>query len=86
MTYAELKAKLDTLTPDQLAADVRWWGDERGGIVDSLDALEEPYVNVDGEGMEPASGYAGDPEITKQIADGDLPTLPAGTPILWVDP
>ena len=85
MTFAELKARLDTLTPEQLAMPVRWWGDERGGVVDSLDTLGEVWVSV-GEGMEPISSYEGDADVIEGAANGDLPTLPAGTPILMVDP
>ncbi len=85
MTFEELKAKIDTFTPEQLAQKVRWWGDERGGVVRDLGTLDEVYANVSGEGYEPLSGYDGDAEIAAGVEDGEYPTLAKGTPILQVD-
>lgn len=82
MTYAELKAKLDTFTPEQLAAEVRWWGDERGGRIERVDLLDEPWVQT-GEGFEPFSSYSDDPDMVAELDGAE--TLPTGTPILAVD-
>lgn len=86
MTYAELKAKLDAMTPEQLAMKVRWWGDERGGVVHEVDVLTEVWVNVETEGYAPVSSFGADDEIAEGIRGGEWPTLEAGTPILVVDP
>jgi hypothetical protein len=82
--FADLKAMLDTFTPEQLAMPVRWWGNERGGVIDSISALSEAHVHL-GEGYEPRSGYdPSNPEDAEVLADA-IDELPKGTPILWVD-
>lgn len=81
MTFADLKAALDTLTPEQLSRDVVWTGDERGGIVKRLWVAEEDWVENDGD-CEPLSVIVFDP--------GEDPKsrrvfIPKGTPQLVVD-
>lgn len=51
MTFAELKAALSTLTPEQLAESARWVGDDRGGVIDALEFADEDtiYDNDSGE-------------------------------------
>lgn len=44
MTYAELKAQLDALTPEQLAMPVTWSGDEKGGYGVKLWIADEDFV------------------------------------------
>lgn len=78
MTYAELLAELQHLTPEQLAMPVRWCGDERGGVIQSVWVLKEDYVNF-GYGGEPWSAYADDPDCKKEDADR---IWPAGTVFL----
>lgn len=83
MKFIELKAKLDALTPEQLAHDVIWWGDDRGGTIDSLLVLPEDFVNI-GEGMEPLSGYAdATGGIEEAASEGRV--MRAGTPVLCTD-
>jgi hypothetical protein len=78
MTFLELKQRLESLTPEQLAEPVRWWGDERGGTIDDLHVLDEEYVNV-GDGFEPRS------TANVEHEDDITATLPAGTPTLVTD-
>lgn len=82
MTFAELKAELDKLSPEQLAADVIWWGNDRGGIINCVLVLEEDFISV-GEGMEPASAYD-DPEYPLD-PDDITATMKSGTPVLCTD-
>jgi len=83
MTFEQLYQQLGMKTPEQRAHPVRWWGDERGGIVLALHELTEPYTNMsEGEGLEPLSTYVGtddEPAAREAIA------LSAGTLILSVD-
>jgi hypothetical protein len=83
MTFEQLFQALSEKTPEQRAQPVRWWGDERGGIVLALHELPEPYTNMsEGEGLSPLSLYVGtddEPAAREAIA------LPAGTLILSVD-
>jgi len=82
MTFADLKAVLDTFTPEQLAMPVRWCGEERGGEIQGVEVLDEEHVLVDDrDGMEPASAYADDPEAQAEITA----RWPAGTPLLCTD-
>lgn len=81
MTFAELKAELDKLTPEQLAAEVIWWGNERGGKICHVRVLEEEYVNF-GYGCEPWSSYEQDLDCKKADADA---VFPAGAVVLCSD-
>ena len=49
MTYAELKAACDKLTPAQLAQPVVWSGDERGGHVRQVWTSEEDWIGEPGD-------------------------------------
>jgi hypothetical protein len=44
ITYADLKSKLDALTPEQLEQPVVWSGDERGGHVKYVWTAEEDWI------------------------------------------
>lgn len=80
MTFAELKAQLEDLTPEQLAAPVIWCGDEQGGVVRSLWIAQEDWVDNDGD-CEPRS--------VVMVSGGDacnaVVIIPKGTPQLLVD-
>lgn len=81
MTFEDLKKIIEGLSPEQLKLPVIWWGDGIGGEIGDVLVLEEPYVSVEGESFEPASGY--DPEELEELEeDGLVEILPAGTPIL----
>lgn len=77
-TWRELKEKINSIDEKHLDQPVRWWGDERGGLVYSLQELDEEYLKSD-EGWEPVSAYEDDnPE--------DYPDrMQAGSPVLFVD-
>lgn len=82
MTYAELKVQLEAFTPEQLAMDVVWSGDERGGKVKSLWIAEEDWIGGGDGDCEPRSVVtANEPEI---VADADV-MISKGTPQLMVD-
>lgn len=49
MTYRELKAELDKLTPAQLARPVVWSGDERGGYVKHVWVAAEDEIGEPGD-------------------------------------
>lgn len=84
MTYAELKVELDKMTPEQLALDVTWSGEERGGIVKCVWVADEDWIdNGDGD-CEPRS-------VVEENAEDDFDAKAAhvyirkGTPHLTVD-
>jgi hypothetical protein len=82
VTYAELKCHLESFTPDQLAAEVVWCGDERGGKVKSLWIAEEDWISGGDGDCEPLSVVAeNEPEIIEDAAV----LIPKGTPHLMVD-
>jgi hypothetical protein len=82
MTYAELKTHLETLTPAQLAMDVVWSGDERGGKVNSLWIAEEDWIGGgDGDCESRSVMAANEPEI---VDDADV-IISKSTPHLMVD-
>lgn len=80
MTFAELKAQLELLTAEQLATDVVWSGDERGGKVVKLWIAEEDWLGTEDGDCEPRSVL--DPED----AASAMVIIPKGTPQLLVDP
>lgn len=93
MTFRELKKAIEALSEEQLDAEVVWWGDERGGHIDSLFVLPEDYVSVEGEGMSPLSGYREGFKPEEYMVDSweeflkdqvDK-TMKAGTPVLCTD-
>lgn len=75
-TWADLKAFVNELPEESLSGVVRWWGDERGGVVTSLGKLDEPFINTE-EGWEPKSSL--------EEIEEDATELPAGHPILYMD-
>lgn len=80
MTYLELEAKLRTLTPEQKAQKVAFSGFERrGGDIESLWIAEEDHINPTGEGDEPISVYADDPDF---IASEERITVRKGEVLL----
>lgn len=85
MTYAELKAACDKLSPTQLAQPVVWSGDERGGHVRQVWISEEDWIGEpsDSETWVPRSDVGGavDAEDYKEARV----CIPAGTVHLMVD-
>lgn len=81
MTFGDLKAELEKLSPEQLAMIATWAGDDRGGTVLRVDVLAEEHVQGDyGEGEAiPASEWNLDEhgEVVRR--------WPAGTTMLVVD-
>ena len=81
LTWGELKAFCNTLTtPLDLNKHVQWWGDERGGKINSVERLEEDYVTTD-YGCEPLS-------VQEKPIEGEEQypvTHPKGTPILFTE-
>ncbi len=82
MTYAELKAQLETFTPEQLAAEVVWVGDERGGKIKCLWIAEEDWLEDDGDCVR-RSEIARD--ASEEIAADMTVVIHKGTPQLMVD-
>lgn len=78
-TYQDLKKFVNELNKEQLTMPVRWWGDETGGEIAKAIILKEDYVNESGEGVEPISAYANDPEYD---VDELEVVLKKGTPII----
>ena len=82
MIYAELKAHLEALSPEQLAMEVVWSGDARGGKVKSLWIAEEDWIGGGDGDCEPRSVVAAtEPEIVEEATV----LIPKGTPHLMVD-
>lgn len=79
MTFADLKTHLETLTPDQLAADVIWSGDERGGTVKQLWIAEEDWIGTCEGDCAPISS------LDLEDAEGGDLIIAKGTPQLLVD-
>lgn len=79
-TLEQLKAILDTLSPEQLKQPARWAGEARGGKIDTVWVLTEDHVNPSGECLEPVSAYKDEPEAI----EGEART-PAGTVLLLTD-
>lgn len=80
ITWGQLKSIANTIYPEHLDGKIRWWGVDRGGIIKSVEMLEEPYLLG-------SEGYY--PESVKDVEDGDeidpADTMAKGTPIIWVD-
>lgn len=67
ISYADLLAALQKLTPEQLQQKVAWSLDEIAGYVEEVFIAEEDWYNPSGDGAEPKS------EIEEQLAeDPDL--------------
>jgi len=79
MKFKELKNILDTLNTDQLEGSI-FVSTEVGAIeIDSIYIPEEDMINPSGDGMEPISAYASEPEILKT----ESVVLKKGNPILF---
>lgn len=83
ITWRELKEFVNKLPEILLDDEVIYWGEEKGGTVNSLMCLEEDYTNVSDEYWEPVSVYKGDKDYEDDIPDS--PLLPKGTPIIYID-
>lgn len=85
MTLAELKAQLDKLTPEQLAAPAVWCGDERGGVIKEVYVHAEDWIGDRGD----PETYLPRTEALKQYDADDLENMtvcvPMGTVYLMVD-
>lgn len=79
MTFADLKTQLDALTPEQLAAEAVWAGDERGGTIKQLWVAKEDWIGTESADCEPLSAL--EPEDAEC---GDV-IIAKGTPQLLVD-
>lgn len=84
MTYAELKATLDAMTPEQLSQPVVWAGDERGGYVKSVWVADEDWIgdSSDHESWMPRTDALKD--YAEDYADAEV-CIPVGTVQLMVD-
>ncbi len=87
MSFADLKAALDKLTPEQLAKPVIWVGDDRGGLIQSLGFAEEDAICDEADTGEVFARSefeeqcADDPE---RLAQGRV-TCKKGSPLLYTD-
>jgi hypothetical protein len=66
MTYRELKDELAKLSDSQLDQKVILVNEDGQWAVEMVWVLEEDYINPSGEGMEPVSMYADDPDWTAE--------------------
>lgn len=81
LTWRELKEFANQVSEEHLDSKVIWWGDGRGGVINTAEFLTENYVDFSGEGMEPESDYKGT-EYENEKPDH---ILRKGTPILNTD-
>lgn len=89
MTFAELKAALEKLTPEQLALPARWSGEERGGEIDALELTDEDCLLDEGDTGElflrsdledQCLAFGGKERLAAAVV-----TCPKGTPLLFTD-
>jgi hypothetical protein len=80
MTFRQLKEKIETFTEEQLDMPVRWWGEERGGMINALDVLPEDYMQ-DEEGLVERSAF--DEETIESL--GLEVGVAKGTPVFGTD-
>jgi hypothetical protein len=78
-TYRDMLSAMSTFTDEQLDMEVRWSGDESGGELSGFWIVEEDQINPSGDGMEPVSVYANDPDVD---VDAEEIVCKKGTPIL----
>ncbi|MFA6057262.1 MAG: hypothetical protein WC756_03615 [Taibaiella sp.] len=77
-SWSELKNFANTLTEEQLQQPVRIWGESFAADIESVEVLDEDMINPSGEGCEPVSAYADEPETLE-----DEPVIyPAGRILL----
>jgi len=67
MKYRDLKDFLSTLTDDQLDQPVNVLTGTECIQVCEIWTLEEDYINPTGEGLEPVSAYADDPDYADEL-------------------
>lgn len=63
ITWQDLKDVSAKLSPEQLKMPVMFWGEGVFGKFKTLQELQEDYVNPSGDGCEPVSVYADEPEF-----------------------
>lgn len=80
LTFQDLKEVVNNLTPEALQQEVLWWGDERGGKIDSVMILKEDYIFSD-EGWEPKSSF----DEKELQGYGGNQILPKGCAVLQTD-
>jgi len=89
-TWYDLKRFCDNLKPIQLGYEVKAWGDHKAFTLKGVEQLEDDFIDLSGEGMEPVSFYknTGDEE-NKQFWEEwgrDEPILAfKGEPMLIID-
>lgn len=88
ITFGELLARLQKLTPEQLAHRVIWLGDDRGGTVKCFFLQDADQVCPDGESWEPRAEFlkrAEDYNMTAEEAAAEPVVSVVGQPYLLVD-
>lgn len=79
LTWRSLKEFINSLPEEFLDGSVHWWGDEKGGDIQSVHRLDEDYVETD---------YACEPASAQEYKDDEEPYPVAhvkGTPILSIE-
>lgn len=78
-TWRQLKEAVNSVQEKFLDEEVIWWGEEKGGKIESCDKLEEKYYNDD---------YCYSPESTFDNLEEQVPDmddfLDKGHPILFI--
>lgn len=89
MTFADLLAALQKLTPDQLKHPAIWMGEERGGVVKEFFVQTEDQVCPDDESWEPRAAFLEsnheDYDLTREEAEKFEVVSAKGQPYLMVD-
>lgn len=80
-TWADLKEFVNSLTDEQLAKPLIYWGEDTGGKF-TVFQLEEEYV-YDGETMSPVSTFNAE-DLAEQRAE-NAATMAKGTPIAGIE-
>jgi len=78
MTYMELYEQLANLTYDKLSQPIRCCGSEVSGTRANIVVVAEDLINPSGDGWEPVSNYANEPEAIV----GEPVVVKAGTVLL----
>jgi len=83
MRYKDLYNQIKVLTPKQMEQEVKTCGFDRPGAkISELWIVEEDYINPSGDGIEPKSRYAHDPEAD---IENESVVCKAGTVLLVED-
>lgn len=89
LTYGDLLAKLQAMSPDQLRHKIIWMCEERGGIVKELMVTEEDQVCPDEETWEPRAKFIAETREDYDMTQEEAVALPIvsvkGQPYLMVD-